>query len=113
MLPDQDDCAVVTVSTSSFSEHCELDKGSTLSSGSPGANDNLDTSPCTVLAPTSPQPNLLEKDDTFLTLTAEIDDNAGLDVTSEYKPISESELTDLPLSSKELGSDTSILDIDR
>ena len=52
LLPDQDDCAVVTVSTSSISEHCELDKGSTLSSVSPGANDNLDTSPCTVLAPT-------------------------------------------------------------
>ena len=59
---------------------------------------------------TYPQPNLLEKDDTFLTPTAEIDDNAGLDVTSEYKPTSEPELTDLPLSSKELGSDTSILD---
>ena len=57
------------------------------------------------------QPNLLVKDDTFLTLTAEIDDNAGLDVTSEYKPTSESELTNFPLSSKEHGSDTSILDI--
>lgn len=44
-------------------------------------------------------------------MTAEIDDNAGLDVISEYKPTSESELTDLPLSGKELGSDTSILNI--
>ena len=82
-----------------------------MSSRSPGVNDNLDTSPCTVLAPTSAQPNLLEKDHTFLTPTAEIDDNAGLDVSSEYKPTPESESTDLSLSSKELGSDTFILDI--
>ena len=112
MLPDQDDSAVVTVSTSSSPQRCELHNEGTLSPGSPDENDSLDTSTCTVTAPTSPQYNLLEKDDTFLTSTVQTFDNAELDASSEHEPTSE--LTDLPHSCKELGSNSStqsILDI--